>query len=457
MTSRATPSLDRRRLLAAGAAGGLGLVVPRLGASPAARGGRGPQAPLNVVYLMPDQLRRQSLRIHGDEVIRTPRIDALACESLVFDRALATTPVCSASRTQLMTGLYTHATGNKLRPDYTTLYTCLADAGYHVGHIGKWHMTPKELLGDTDYVPAVIRPGLAYSAMYEVEHQYRKGVWFLDDDETPRSAGDWEPDCQADLAIRYLRGRKEETAPFFLTLSLGPPHQPYKPLERHDTFEPGEVELLPNVPRSFAERARARIANYYGLMNSIDEVVGRVLDVLAETGLDGSTVVVFTSDHGDMLFSQGEEYKRRPWEESIGVPFLVRFPAGHARSGFARTSGLFRTADVLPTLLDVLGVPCPPGLHGRSYFRAGELEAAYLQQTSGANAPFDSPWRGVTTKDGWKLATSRGRERWVLYDLNEDPSEEENLAEDRGHRARYRELEGLLRDLATDLGDPYFA
>ena len=448
--------MDRRQLLQGTAALGAAAALPR-GQETAGAEERPPRP--NVLLIFPDQLRAASVGCYGDPRVATPHLDALASQGLRFTRALVAGPVCSHYRVQLATGKYTHLTQPKLEPDDPTVFKSFHASGYHVGYIGKWHMTPRVLkTGPRDFVPAAVRGGIDWSAMYEVRHSYKRGKYYLNDDERPRSAAPWEPDHQAELAGDYLRARARDDKPFFLTVSMGPPHQPYEPPDEYDHYAPEEVPLRPNVPAEHAAEARERIALYYGLVEAVDAAIGRILLHLERAGLAENTLVVITSDHGDMLKSQGLDYKRKPWHEAIHVPLILRRPDGSGKYRGAGRSDtrMFRSIDLFPTLAAHCGVELPAGVQGVDVLAGDGPAYTYVELIQPHKTPHDSPWRAVVTRDGWKLAASQAVPDWLLYDHNEDPFEQRNLIAAAEHAPRRKELQAYLRELAEETGDDFF-
>ncbi len=198
-------------------------------------------------------------------------------------------------------------------------------------------------------------------------------------------------------------------------------------------YDPAKLTMRPNWVEGVLRAGRSEIAAYYAAITAIDEQVGRLMTSLEKTGRAADTIVVFTSDHGNMLGSQGQQYKRKPWEESIRVPGIVRFPR-ECRPD--RTSDAIVThVDLTPTLLSLCGVSVPSEMQGTdlSHIVLGKLEqgpdTAFLQIfTPFAGDGTPRPWRGVRTSRFLYARTEAGP--WLLYDLKEDPYELKNLALD---------------------------
>ena len=178
------------------------------------------------------------------------------------------------------------------------------------------------------------------------------------------------------LTRANISGRRGASSPSCSSCPGGPPHNPYEtaPQEFRDRYDPQEIELRPNVPAELADEARQWLAGYYAHCSAIDKSVGDIMATLEERGLSENTALVFASDHGDMLGSQGWTRKQKPWEESIRVPFLLRCPAKYGRE--AREVEPFLNAhDIMPTLLGVCDLPIPESVEGRDFSAALDGES----------------------------------------------------------------------------------
>jgi arylsulfatase A-like enzyme len=357
----------------------------------------------------------------------------------------------------------TYRGGNKLEPGARTLFSELKRAGYTNGFVGKWHMTPDDLVlpeRPPQYVPPEVRSDIDWFAGHEHWHRYYEdGVYFLNDDETRRSAGDYEPANQVRLAKQFINTQVKRKSSFFCTLSVGIPHNPYD--SQGWATEPISIVLRENVPPASRREARLVLSEYYGMVSRFDVTFQDLLDHLSNLGVLDDTIVIVTSDHGDMLYSQGERLKRKPWEESLRVPFAIRWPAGGIRAG-STSDALMASIDVMPTLLGLLALPLPSGLEGidHSGLMFGRpftpRDSIYIGISHPNEAtPFETEWRGVRTADGWTYATSLARPDWLLYDNDADPMQRVNLIHDPAHAAKAAELEALTRRWAEEIGDPY--
>lgn len=414
----------------------------------------------NLLFVFADQLRGQTLGFMDQEPVRTPNLDRFATEGVVFTNAISNHPVCTPYRASLLTGRYPLTNGifmNDLRlpESEVTIAEVLASKGYDTAYIGKWHLDGLERRGFTP--PGPRRQGFEYWAALNCSHQYLDTFYYRDTPERIPIEG-YEPDLQTDLAIDYLKSRKESDRPFCLFVSWGPPHEPYRqvPQKYLDLYPAEDIRLRPNCP----EWKREEIAGYYAHTTALDENFGRLLDALGKTGLAENTILVFTSDHGDMLGSHGQRKKQRPWEESILVPFLIRWP-GHTTQG-TRSETLLGAPDVMPTLLGLMGVSVPSTVEGKDLSHAvlgteGEepesvliLNPAPFSEAFRAQLP---EWRGVRARRYTYVRTLEGP--WLLYDNRDDPYQLRNLANDPDIKELREGLEEELRGWLEKTGDEF--
>jgi len=403
----------------------------------------------------------------GNPQVSTPNLDRLAAEGLLFQNAVANTPVCTPSRASLLTGLSPLANGAvtndiPVKTDIPSLGAILRDAGYRTGYIGKWHLggVPR----DRFVPPGPDRLGFDdYWAVWNCRHQYFDGKYHLDTDEVRTFEG-YEPDGQTDLALRFVERRKNE--PFALALSFGPPHAPYEqvPEKFLSTYHPESLTLRPNMAAGSAEELqtwRQTISQYYAAITALDANVGRLLEALARLDLDDRTLVVFTSDHGDMLGSQGMEKKEQPWDESIRIPLLMRCPP--LLPSAKRTQVLTGIMDVAPTVLDLLQLQVPPSMQGRTLFPflKGRKRSRPRSLPIGIYVPVDQAvaqgipeWRGVRT-ERYTYARKLDGKPWLLFDNAKDPFQQRNLAGDPAAQRLIRSLETQLRKWLQLLDDPF--
>jgi arylsulfatase A-like enzyme len=414
----------------------------------------------NILVVLPDQLRAQALGCMDNADVRTPHLDRLATEGLLFRQTFANTPVCCPARAILLTGKYPHKNGMtandlRLRESEVTLAKLLKEQGYQTGFIGKWHLDGGKR--DPGFVPpGPRRQGFDFWAACECRHEPFQPLWFRDTAEPVRSQK-FEAEALTDVAIDFLRNNRER--PFFLVVSMGPPHDPYvAPKEYLKLYDPAKLTMRANWREGVTQAGREQIAAYYAAITAIDDQMGRMMQALKDLELDDNTIVLFTSDHGDMLGSQGARLKRKPWEESIRVPGLLRWPA-KVKAG-RKTDVLLSHVDVAPTLLSLCGVKPPADMQG------ADLSGVVLGKTDeGPSSVFfqifvpfagdgtPHPWRGVRTQRYMYARTEA--EPWVLYDLEADPNERTNLVKEPRAEDVRKDLEARLVRWMKDVGDDW--
>ncbi|MBS0207058.1 MAG: sulfatase [Planctomycetes bacterium] len=436
----------------------------------------------NILLILPDQMRASAMGCMGNTDVKTPHIDQMAASGILFRRTYANVPVCCPARAILLTGTYPHVNGMiandlRLRESQVTLAEILHDAGYRTGFIGKWHLDggPR----DPGYVPpGPRRQGFDFWAAYECHHKHFEPTYFRD---TPEiiTVKKFEPEASCDFAVQFLQSQPKDQ-PFFLTVQMGPPHDPYgAPEEYMQRYIPERITPPANWqpgsetrPAPAGGKARVgsvlnrfvplggleEIAAYYAAISAVDDQVGRLISTLKDSGLDDNTIILFTSDHGDMLGSHGLRRKRKPYDESARVPGIVRWPARIPSGQSVET--LFSHVDMAPTLLALAGLQIPSTMQGTDLSRValGETtdgpEAVLLQ----IFVPFNpdqvaQPWRGIVTAE---QTYARYEDKpWVLFDHQHDPSQMHNLIGDASQAELQRKLDRMLTELMKKTGDAW--
>ena len=417
----------------------------------------------NVVFLLADQWRAQATGYAGDVNVGTPHVDRLADQSVDFTNAVSGCPVCCPYRGSLMTGRYPLSHGVFLNDvclsnDATSVAEAYNSAGYETGYIGKWHLDGH---GRSSFIPPKRRQGFKFWRTAECTHDYNKSHYYADAPEKLFWKG-YDAIAQTEEARQYIRRQGDD--PFALFLSWGPPHNPYQtaPDQFKGQVTAGDVVLRPNVPPEAQAAARRDLAGYYAHIAALDACVGRIVQTLGECGLAEDTILVFTSDHGDMIGSQGEIRKQRPWDESIRVPFLVRYP-GRLGSQGRKLIAPVNTPDIMPTLLGLCGIDIPETVQGTD--RSKLLEGGQADADEAALITCPSPfgewtrqqggreYRGVRTARHTYVRTLDGP--WLLYDNQEDPYQLKNLCGRPDHASLGRELEAALSARLEETGDEF--
>jgi arylsulfatase A-like enzyme len=407
----------------------------------------------NVLFVMPDQLRAQALGCLGNPDVRTPNIDRLAGQGVLLTNTFANTPVCCPARANILTGTYAHRNGMvandlRLREAESTIASIFSAAGWRTGFIGKWHLDGGARL--PGFVPpGPRRHGFEFWAANECSHTHFDTQYFRDTPE-PIPIRKFEAAAWTDIAIDFIR--QKDRRPYFLVVAPGPPHDPYKaPLEFAALYDPERLAMRPNWQPGPGVPGRKELAQYYGMITAVDAEVGRLLEAA-----DENTIVLLSSDHGDMLGSQGRRLKRKPWEESIRVPGLIRWPA---RVRKARRSDAFLThVDFAPTLLGLCGLKPPERMQGADL--SAVITGSHDRAPDSAFFQIFGPYRGDGTEGAWRaVRTPRymyarfESKPWVLYDLERDPFEMRNLVDDRAAQPLLRDMERRLAAWMSRTGD----
>ncbi|MBY6120341.1 choline-sulfatase [Mameliella alba] len=431
----------------------------------------------NILLFMVDQLTSFVLNAYGGTACKTPNIDALAARGTVFENAYCPYPLCAPSRFGMMAGrlpsrVGAFDNGAEFTASTPTFAHYLRRAGYYTCISGKMHFVgPDQFHGfeerlTTEIYPADMswtpEPRFADVAEDD-ERAYEFGVSTID---TVRDAGPVARSMQIDYdedvihhAVRelYARARGEDDRPFMMTVSLTHPHDPYVITpEFWDLYDEAEIEP-PRVPDIAVEDRdphsrslyyhygqdrctlteqdyiRAR-RGYYGMISYVDALFGRLMTALDDSGFADNTVVLFASDHGDMIGERGMWFKKTLFEPAIRVPLIV----AHSEHGPSRVSAPASLVDIFPTLLDIAGISeqIATPLDGRSLLSAVRGEDAsgpvFVEHIDGGTA---AP--RVCVRDGdMKLVISRAYPP-QLYDLASDPLEQTNLA-GQGHPEEVR-------------------
>lgn len=419
----------------------------------------------NILIVLADQWRAQALGYAGDPNVRTPNIDRFELESVNFTQAVSGTPVCTPMRATLLTGQrpLTHGlfiNDVPLNPNATTLAKVLKEAGYATGCIGKWHVDGH---GRSNFIPAERRQGFDYWKVLECTHAYNNSEYYGDGPEKLKWEG-YDAIAQTRDAKAYLEDHAKADKPFLLWLAWGPPHNPYEtaPAKYKAMYDPEKIQLRPNVPKEVADRTRKELAGYYAHCTALDDCFADLLATLKSTGLADNTIVLFTSDHGDMIGSHSLIRKQKPYEESARIPMLFRFPT-HFGIQARRVEGTINTEDLMPTLLHLCDVAVPKtveGLDFTGYLRGGADPSGGATVIQCA-APFGEFTRAVGGREYRAVRTKRYtyvRELsgpWLLFDNEKDPYQLTNLIGQPEHAKLQADLDNLLHQKLVAAHDEF--
>lgn len=366
----------------------------------------------NVIYIFPDQMRNHALGIwsqdefssyvnfKGDPVF-TPNLDSMARDGVILTHAMSNCPVSSPHRGSLLSGMFPGETGvpincqstrpySSLRDDITCIGDVFSKAGYNCAYIGKYHVdhpTPndpenpghyvenKNVVWDT-YTPPEKRHGFDFWYSYGTFNAH-KSPHYWDTNGKRHDIKEWSPMHESDIAISYLRNdrnQRENEKPFFMMISFNPPHTPFNSLrdcmeEDYLHYKDKTVDELlvrSNVNKNMPKAAKAPF--YFASVTGVDRAVGKILNELKRSGLDKNTIVVFSSDHGELLCAHNtNESKNMPYSESMNVPFILKFPG--VVKPRVDNELLLSTPDIMPTLLGLCGLESeiPSTVQGRNY------------------------------------------------------------------------------------------
>ena len=485
----------RRKVLQMGATAG---AVIALGAR--TRAAKTPDASdrPNLVFVFADQMRGQALGLLKEDPVITPHLDRFAAESLVLPHAVSNYPVCSPYRAMLMTGRWPHANkvlsnctsktavhGVELQKTDRCWSDVLKDQGYSLGYIGKWHLDgPRKPFVESynnrptfawnEWCPPDRRHGFDFWYAYGTFDQHMAPeYWSTNMKRHERvKVKQWGPEHEADLAIKYIANAggtyRKAGKPFALVVSMNPPHTPYSqvPQKYVDRYEGKTWKDLINRPNvdvaaetKVVRNAKSQMKNYFAMVTGVDEQFGRITAALTGAGLDKNTIVVFTSDHGNCMGSHNWSTKNVHWEESMRIPFLIRYPG---RITPRRDDLLLSTVDIYPTLLDLMGLgeAIPPAVQGVSHaglFRTGKGKRPTSQLYMWV--PVDQPAlgrRGVRTAR-YTLMISKTPNKptqTVLHDNVKDPYQLQNIAPARPEAVK-KLTETELIPWLKKTGDPF--
>jgi len=442
----------------------------------------------NILFVFADQLGYQRCGYSGDKKAHTPNIDRLAAQSANFQNAVSNMPVCSAYRASLFTGKYTTSTGmviNELRiqTGHETFGKVLTRSGYQTAYIGKWHLYANKLGHHYETKNSFVPPGPnrlgfdGYWAAYNFHHKYYGAYYHTD---TPEKIfyGEnvYEPDAQTDMMIEFINKASKSSKAFSAFLSYGTPHDPW---ERSNV--PGEyAEMFKNVslpnPPNYKDTNDKYADNwgrlnpqqrkmlqtwrrhYYAMTANLDWNIGRLLNALEQAGLSDNTIVVFTSDHGEMFGAHGRRAKNIFYEEAARIPLLIRWPK-KIRAGTI-SDACISTVDIMPTILSLMDLQIPEEVEGMdlSHCALGggaEPQAAFLQNT-GACAAWENghEWRALRDKQ-YTYAVYRVDRSELLFDNKNDPYQMNNLAGNEKYKETLERFRKMLAGKMDSLNDTF--
>ena len=430
----------------------------------------------NVLFIFSDQHRACSMPGEEHNDAEAPTLGRLASEGMSLTQCVSNYPVCSPYRGILMTGKWPYETGIidnafPLKLEELSLGEAFRRSGYRTGYVGKWHLDARGRRPQKQKPEGEARHGFDdWMAWYNTNPHYDRSFTFDRETGERKQPKGYNATRMTDDAIGFIERNKSN--PWMLTVSWNPPHPPFHdaPPDLMKKYEPGGLQLRPNTaervgragPGGKGNSTRPGLSGYNAHIEGIDIEMARVMKTLEETGQADNTIVVYTSDHGEMLGSHGRMGKRLPHEESCRVPFVVRAP-GIAPAG--QTSNVqFSTIDIYPTLCGLAGIEVPAHCRGRDLSAAirGERvigpENVFLMHISkdhasgGRNHPAPI-FRGVRSGRFTYAVGEIGR--WCLYDNRNDPYQQENLSEEPRWQGLMSDLDQEIIRWLKEAKDPY--
>jgi len=420
----------------------------------------------NVVFILTDQWRASAFGYTGDPNVKTPNLDELASQSVSFTNAVSVCPVCTPYRASLLTGRYPTSTGMFLNDLYLPEEElCMAEiyksAGYQTAYIGKWHLDGH---GRINNVEPHRRQGFDYWKALECSHNYNKMPYYEHDSPEMKYWEGYSPFALVEDAKQYLADHSGDNKPFLLFLSIATPHFPHRtaPGDYLEMYPVSGIKLNPNVPEELHEKVLPELQGYYAHASATDKAIGELLDQLEEIGLSGNTLLVFTSDHGEMMGAHGRLpfRKQLAWDESLHVPFLIR-PPGIGDNRGARIHAPISTPDILPSMLALCDIDIPESIEGEDL--SGLIlkpdpeadRAALVMNVAPFDVNFQDPgYRGIRTSRYTYAVSPEGP--IMLFDDLSDPYQMDNMAGNPAYADLQQDLEEQLRNELRKIGDENF-
>jgi arylsulfatase A-like enzyme len=422
----------------------------------------------NVLVILTDQWRAQATGYSGDQNVKTPHLDSLSAQSVNFQNAVSGMPVCSPFRASLLTGQrpLTHGVFmNDVQLDTAavTIGKVFANAGYSTGYIGKWHMDGR---GRHQFIPPSRRQGFEFWKANECTHDYNHSPYF-DNDSIRKFWKGYDTFEQTDEAIGYFDAQKTSENPFMMVLSYGTPHAPYHtaPESYRKRFNPEDIKLRKNVPDSLKEQVKKDLAGYYAHIVAIDDMIGKLKSNLKKNGQLENTIIVFTSDHGDLLGSHGSYKKQQPYEESVRVPMLYYIPKQFQfQIQTGSRNAIMNSEDIMPTLLGLCDISIPESVEGINYkpYLEGKEDHLGNETLITCVQPFGQwnrvqhnarEYRGLVTQKYTYTRDLNGP--WMLFDNEKDPYQLNNLIDDPEHAKIKKDLDSRLIEKLKETGDEF--
>ncbi len=436
----------------------------------------------NVLFLLTDDQRPDTIHELGNSHIQTPNLDALARRGVAFTRAVCANPICTPSRAEILSGCSGFRNGvvdfgKQIDPALKLWPQAMTDAGYHSWYVGKWHNDGKPVQRGYEQTLGLFTGGGGRWWKDKVDWKgdpvtgYRG--WIFQDDERnlfPERGLGLTPDISskfADAAIELINRKPAD--PFFLQVAFTAPHDPlYFPPGFENTYSPQDIPVPANFmaehpfdhgnfdgrdekllawPRT-PEMIRDLLAVYYAVITDIDKQVGRIVEALRDTGQLDNTIIIFSSDHGLGVGSHGLRGKQSMYEHTINVPLVIAGP--DIPKGKVRDAQVY-LRELYPTTCDLAGIKVPKTVAGKSFSKVitGQQDATHEH----VFCYFRDKQRMIRDSR-WKLIHYPHIDRWQLFDLQNDQHEINDLSDDPARTGEMKRLKVLLRAEQVAASDP---
>jgi arylsulfatase A-like enzyme len=419
----------------------------------------------NIIYILTDQWRGSALGYAGNPDVKTPNLDALAKTSVNFTNAVSVLPVCTPHRAALLTGKFPTTTGMFVNDLYlpdeeVTMAEIYKSEGYNTAYWGKWHLDGH---GRSGFIPKERRQGFDYWKALECSHNYNKMPYYDNDDTELKYWDKYSPFAIVEDANQYLANQEKDGKPFLAVLSIATPHFPHHsaPQKYKDMYPPAALTLNPNVAKKFEKRSREELQGYYAHATATDEAIGLLLKQIEALQLLENTIIVFSADHGEMMGAHGVRpwAKQMAWDESIKVPFLIRYPGIDSQKG-AVVNAPINTPDILPSLLGLSNITIPEGIQGDDLSDLIKNPNPNADRTALVMnvAPFAGnynqlPYRAIRTKQYTYTRTTEGPS--MFFDNVKDPYQMNNLLGKPEFEKIQQDLDTKLKEKLAEIDDEF--
>lgn len=417
----------------------------------------------NIIFILTDQWRADALGYAGDANVTTPNLDAFAHEAVSFSNTVSVCPVSTPYRASLITGRYPTSTGMFINDLYLpSEELCMAEifneAGYNTAYLGKWHLDGH---GRSKNVAPDRRQGWKYWKGSECDHNYLKEHYYENEDSTIRYWQGYSPYAIADEASNYMQKFTKDEQPFCLFVSIGTPHFPHEtaPDEFMKLYSGDKLKLPANIPEDMQESASKELQGYYAHCTATDKAIGEIIDKIKELGIYDNSIIVFTSDHGEMMGAHGFRpfMKHLPYSESANVPFLITYPGMDKNKGKIAEAAI-TTPDILPSLLSLCNIKIPESIEGYDFSEIiknpdkDRERAALFMNVCPFGIAFESDeYRAVKTATYTYVKTPDGPA--MLFDDRKDPYQLNNLVNQKEFAEIQEKLEKELMHELSRIGE----